>query len=66
MFGMYKELIIKFLISGWDFVFNFIILKRFGFEGYKMVFIYVKFYIDLVENFSKFKMICVLKVYIKV
>lgn len=35
MFGMYKELIIKFLISGWDFVFNFIILKRFGLRDIK-------------------------------
>lgn len=62
MFGMYKELIIKFLISGCDFIFNFIILKKL----YKMVFIYVNFRIDLVKNFSKFKMIYVLKVYIKV
>lgn len=64
--GMHKELITKLLTSAWDFVFNSIILKRFGFEGHKMVSIYVKFHTDLVENFSKSKMTCALKAYTKV
>lgn len=64
--GMHKELITKLLTSGWDFVFNSIILKRFGFEGHKMVSIYVNFHTDLVENFSKSKMTCALKAYTKV
>lgn len=43
MFGMYKELIIKFLISGWDFIFNFIILKRFGLRDIKWCFYMLNF-----------------------